>query len=175
MTGSPDLILKKSLVMEICRQSDIDRFATKLAVDPKLVEEYVQHLNDLKQRSQMTAAQRGRKSQQLSQKTFEEYDWRQLVLRGEISKMKVFELDKYLDKHNLLTGKKARLKDDNVKCIISHVLRNDYSATDTNTLACASYKQRECVDESDKNDDIDDDDDDDDDKRSDSEEDLAWS
>ena len=123
-------------------ESDIDRFATKFAVDPKLAEEYVQHLNDLKQRSQMTAAQRGRKSQQLSQKTFEEYDWRQLVLRGEISKMKVFELDKYLDKHNLLTGKKARLKDDKVKCIISHVLRNDYSATDTNTLACASYKQR---------------------------------
>ena len=45
-----------------------------------------------------------------------------------ISKLKVFELDKYLDKHNLLTGKKA-LKDDKVKCIVSHVLRNDSSAT----------------------------------------------
>ena len=63
--------------------------------------------------------------------------------------MKVFELDKYLDKHNLLTGKKA-LKDDKVKCIISHVLTNDSSATHTNVVACASYKERECVDESDK-------------------------
>ena len=43
-------------------ETDIDRFATKFAVDPKLVEEYVQHLSDLKQRSQMRAAQRGRKS-----------------------------------------------------------------------------------------------------------------
>ena len=83
--------------------TDIDRFSTKFAVDPKLVNGYVQHLNDLKQRSQMKAAQRGRKSQQLRQKTFEEYDWRQLALGGEISKLKVFELDKYLDRHNLLT------------------------------------------------------------------------
>ena len=96
--------------------TDIDRFATKFEVDSKLVKEYVQHLNNLKQRSQLRAAQRGRKSQQLRQKTFEEYEWRQLVLGGEISKLKVFELDKYLDKHNLLTGKKA-LKDDKVKCI----------------------------------------------------------
>ena len=92
--------------------------------------------------------------------------------------MKVFKLDKYLDKHNLLTGKKA-LKDDKVKCIISHVLRNDSLATHTNAVACASYKQRECVDESDNDDDDDDDDDNDDDdddddnKRSDSEEDLV--
>ena len=66
----------------------IDHFATKFAVDPKLVKEYVQHLNDLKQ------------SQQLKQKTFEDYEWRQLVLGGEISKLKVFELDKYLDKQS---------------------------------------------------------------------------
>ena len=95
-------------------KTDIARFATKFAVDPKLVKEYVQHLNVLKQRSQMRAAQRGRKSKQLRQKTFEEYEWRQLVLGGEISKLKVFQLDIYLDKHNLLTGKKA-LKDDKVK------------------------------------------------------------
>jgi len=44
-------------------ETDIDRFATKFAVDPKLVKEYVQHLNDLKQRSQVRAAQRGRKRQ----------------------------------------------------------------------------------------------------------------
>jgi len=99
-------------------ETGIDRFTTKFAVDPKLVKEYVQHLNDVKQRPQMRAAQRGRKSQQLRQKTFEEYEWRQLGLGGEISKLKVFKLDKYLDKHNLLTGKKA-LKDDQVKCIIS--------------------------------------------------------
>ena len=34
----------------------MDHFATKFAVDPKLVKEYVQHLNDLKQRSQIRAA-----------------------------------------------------------------------------------------------------------------------
>ena len=59
----------------------------------------MQHLNDLKQRSQMRAAQRGRKSQQLRQKTFEEYKWRQLVLGGEISKLRV-EIRQYLDKQS---------------------------------------------------------------------------
>ena len=82
-------------------ETDIDRFATKFAVDPKLVKEYVQHLNDLKQRSEIGAAQRGRKSQQLRQKTFKEYEWRQVVLGGEISKLKVFELDKHLDKQTI--------------------------------------------------------------------------
>ena len=46
-------------------ETGIDRFPTKFAVDPKLVKDYVQHLNDLEQRSQMRAAQRGTKSQQL--------------------------------------------------------------------------------------------------------------
>ena len=116
-------------------ETDIDRFATKFVVDPKLVKEYVQHLNDLKQRSQMRAAhgEEGNVSS-LEPKTFEENEWRQLFLGGEMSKLKVFELDKYLDKHNLLTGKKA-LKDDKVKCIVSHVLRNDLSATHTNAVA----------------------------------------
>ena len=49
-----------SLVMEICRQR---LTLTALPpVDPKLVKGYMQHLNDLKQRSQMRTAQRGRKS-----------------------------------------------------------------------------------------------------------------
>ena len=65
------------------------------------------HLNDLKQRSQMRAAQRGKKSlRQLRQKTFEEYDWRQLVLGGEFSKLKVFELDKYLENTIFLPERK---------------------------------------------------------------------
>ena len=58
-------------------------------------------------------------------------------------------------KHNLLTGKSIK-GCHKVKCIISHVLRNNSSAAHTNAVACASYKQRECVDESDKDDDDDD-------------------
>jgi len=42
-------------------ETDVDRFATTFAVDPKLVKEYVQHIMILN-------------SQQLRQKTFEEYD-----------------------------------------------------------------------------------------------------
>ena len=62
MTGIPELILKKTFSDEnLQTETNIDRFATKFTVDPKLVNEFVQHLNDLKQRSQMRAAQRERK------------------------------------------------------------------------------------------------------------------
>jgi len=90
-------------------KTDIDRFATKFAVDPKLVKEYVQHLN-VKQRSQMRAAQGGRKSKQLRQKTFEEYEWRQLVLGGEISKLKVFKLDIYISGQTQSSYRKEGIK-----------------------------------------------------------------
>ena len=65
MTGSPELIIIKKELSNgnLQTETDVDRFATKFAVDPKLVKAYVQHLNDLKQRSQMRAAQRGRKRQ----------------------------------------------------------------------------------------------------------------
>jgi len=63
MTGIPELILKKEFSDEnLQTETDIDRFATKFTVDQKLVNEFVQHLNDLKQlRSKMRAAQRERK------------------------------------------------------------------------------------------------------------------
>ena len=51
-------------------------------------------------------------------------------------------------------------------------LRNDSAATHPNAVVCASYKQRECMDESEKDDD-DDNDDGDDNQRSDSEEELV--
>ena len=48
----------------------------------------------------------------------------------------------YLDKHNLLTGKKA-LKDNKVKCIISHVLRNDTLQQLTQTLSLVPDSNKE--------------------------------
>ena len=75
MTGSTELISKKGLSNgNLPTETDIDRFVTIFAVNPKLVKEYVQHLNDLKQRSQVKAAQRGRKSQQLRERAFEVYE-----------------------------------------------------------------------------------------------------
>jgi len=75
MTGSTELISKKGLSNgNLPTETDIDRFVTIFAVNTKLAKEYVQHLNDLKQRSQVKAAQRGRKSQQLRERAFEVYE-----------------------------------------------------------------------------------------------------
>ena len=52
--------------------------------------------------------------------TYEMYDWLSLTLSGTLSKLKVKELDKYLERHNL--SKKGK-KDDKMKAIMADCLR----------------------------------------------------
>ena len=52
-------------------------------------------------------------------KTFEDYNWAQLVLTGGLNTLYVFELDKYLQKYNLPWKKK--LKSEKIATITTHV------------------------------------------------------
>lgn len=70
-------------------------------------------------------------------------------------------MNKYLDKFNLLTGKKALGQYSNI--YNSHVLGIDSSVTNSNAVLLSLLQTRECVNESDKDDDDNDDEDDDDD------------
>lgn len=52
----------------------------------------------------------------------EEYDWMELVLKGELGKLTVLELNKYLTKHNLkMKGRKA----EKINAITADVLRRN--------------------------------------------------
>ena len=72
----------------------------------------------------MTAVHRIKINEKLKEKKFEEHNWRELVLSGQIKQLKVYELDKYLNKYCLLSNIKA-LKHDKIVSIAIHVLRND--------------------------------------------------
>jgi len=84
----------------------------------------VQHINDLKQRSQTRAAHRGRKSQQLRQKTFEEYDRLKTISSGRRNQQNESIRTRQMSGQTQ-SSYRVKLKDDKVKCIIRHVLRND--------------------------------------------------
>ncbi len=62
-------------------------------------------------------------------KSCDSYDWLSLVLSGNVSNLKVYELDKYLENYAL--SKKGK-KLDKVKAISCHVLR-DTSTNETTT------------------------------------------
>ena len=56
--------------------------------------------------------------------------------------LKVYQLNKYLNKYNLLVGVKVG-KDDKMKSIISHVLKNETDQARTQAVALANFRAEE--------------------------------
>ena len=65
------------------------------------------------------------------EKLYGEYNWLELILKGEIEKLNTRELDKYLDKNEL--SKKGK-RDDKIKAITADVLRKNARDTITHTI-----------------------------------------
>ena len=82
-------------------------------------------------------------------KTYEEYNWPDLIDSAKLNKIKVKELDKYLVKHNLSTANK---KADKVKRIAAHYyLKNDKVAkqmsNDSGSKSASEYDSESDSDE----------------------------
>jgi hypothetical protein len=82
----------------------------------------MQHLTNLRAGKKIRENERRAEQARRNEKTYEEYNWLELVLRGELGKLKVVELDKYLDQHKL--NKKGR-KRDKLDSITADVLRKE--------------------------------------------------
>ena len=80
----------------------------------------VLHLEALQQTAKIRSTDRFRKREEEDALTYEMYDWLSLTLSGTLSKLKVKELDKYLERHNL--SKKGK-KHDKMKAIMADCLR----------------------------------------------------
>ena len=85
------------------------------------------------------ARTRAEEQNQRKEKKYEEYDWLNLVLQGEIDKLTVHELDKYIDKHNL--GKKGKKKD-KLSAITADVLRKSHARSTGHALEQLRIDQR---------------------------------
>ena len=99
----------------------IEKTAKKLNIEICHAVSCLEHLRSLDIGKSRRVGDKDTKRQQRNDMKYEDYDWMQLVISGKISKLYVFELDRYLDKFKL--NKKCK-KADKIKSITVNVLRN---------------------------------------------------
>ena len=75
-------------------------FSNKFIVEKELVKDHLLHLTTLERTKNLRKKDRLEKRQQRQQKSFEEYNWGTLCRTGEIQKLKIQELEKYLTHFN---------------------------------------------------------------------------
>lgn len=114
----------KRLVSEgaLSCKEEVEQFSKKFAVEQDLVQGYIAHLQDLKIQSNIRARGRTEQKNKRAQKTVEEYSWLELVQSGNIKKLLVSELGKYL-KHYKLSS--SGTKADKIRKISLHALGVD--------------------------------------------------
>ena len=103
-------------------QDKITDFSVKFCVKKEYVISYLQHLTNLKMAREIQSRDRKRIQLETRDKRYDEYDWTELVLKGKLQKLKIFGLDKYLDKNQL---NKRGKKDDKIRAISADVLRKN--------------------------------------------------
>lgn len=111
---------------ELSEEGSLEEFCNKYIVEKKLAESYLAHLHYLKHMKEIRSNERQKKSIEENQKSYKDYDWMEMCRKGELGKLKVKELDKYL-KFNKLSER--GLKADKVRRVMFH-LCSDVQNTD---------------------------------------------
>ena len=89
----------------------IKEYATKFAVDEKYVRSYLEHLTTLRLKESIRSTQRQTDKSKQDLKTYNEYDWLDMSLKGTLQQLTVKELEKYVTAHGLSKyGKKKVTK-----------------------------------------------------------------
>ena len=100
----------------------IQEAAKSLCVEEQHITAYVKHLEELATLAEIRERDRKRKKQIDTNKSYNDYNWTELIETNELKKLKVMELEKYLVYHKLpLIGKKSdKLKRIKANYYISH-------------------------------------------------------
>ena len=93
-------------------EEEMQQFSENFAIEMHLIKTYmyIAHLEDLKQQSAIFKGTRGctEQKRKLTSKTFKEYAWRHLVESGDLQKLLMSDLKKYLKHYKLISsGTKA--------------------------------------------------------------------
>ena len=98
----------------------ISAFADKFIVQPRIVLDYLQHLQVLDFRKKKRTDGRAKKAQDANNKLYQDYDWDDLCEQEHrLKDLRVPELNKYLKHHHLNQHMKSG-KSDKVRVIINH-------------------------------------------------------
>ena len=129
-----------------------EQFSEKFAVEPHLIKAYIAYLEDLKIQSGIRTRGHAEQKRKMMSKTFEENVWRDLVESGDLKKLLVSELNKYLKHYKLVSsGTKA----EKIRRVSLHVLRGNHGQqedanefTDQETKECGTEDDSEEIDSS---------------------------
>ena len=104
-------------------QESIDKFCQEYIVDERHTRAYLEHLLNLNCVSEIRGGNREARNEIQQGKNYSDYNWDELATSvNPLLKLKVSELDKYLECHNLSkNGKKA----DKALHILAHKLQDD--------------------------------------------------
>ena len=101
-------------------QDKVTDFASNFCVKKEYVVVHLQHLTNLALVKEIRSKQREKQRIQKKNKTYEEYESLEMALNGKLSGLTIPELDKYLDKNNLMKREK---KIDKIRAIVADVLQ----------------------------------------------------
>ncbi|CAH3158915.1 unnamed protein product, partial [Pocillopora meandrina] len=103
-------------------QDTMKSFCSKYNVEEKHVIAYVNHLKDIEIRKDIRTRAAQERRRQEAERTYKDFQWDNLIEGGKVEKLRVRELDLYLNKHGLTTvGRKL----DKVKAIRCHYYRQN--------------------------------------------------
>ena len=91
---------------------------------PKFLVDYLQHLEVMEFKKKKRLAERARESREAREKSYDDYHWATLCEdAAKLKKLRVPELNKYLQHHGLLKQHQKSSKNDKVKTIMGHFLQ----------------------------------------------------
>ncbi|CAB4011421.1 Transient receptor potential cation channel subfamily A member 1 [Paramuricea clavata] len=102
------------------QQDEITTFSETFYVIREYVVASIEHLTNLQSTKQIRSRGRAEEQRHRKERKYDEYDWINLVLQGELSKLTIPELDKYITENKL--NKKGKKKD-KLDAITADVLR----------------------------------------------------
>ena len=113
-------------------QDTMKSFCSKYNVEEKHVIAYVNHLKDIEIRKDMRTRAAEERRRQETERTYKDFQWDNLIEGSKVEKLRVRELDLYLNKHALTTvGRKL----DKVKAIRCHYYRQNKETVITEELS----------------------------------------
>lgn len=109
--------------LKINDHAKLAELAKELSLPISLLEECVKHLEELKILSEMRSKDRARKREEREAKTYNDYNWPELIRNSSLNKLIVKELDKYMNYHQM--PHRNMTKEDKVRSITYHFYQSN--------------------------------------------------
>ena len=106
-----------------CGDNDkIEEFSKKYIVSPDLVKEYLEHLRNIEVRKNMRQEEKHQAKKDEETEGYGDYNWEELYKSGNLKKLKVAELNKYIFCHNLSRRKMS--KSEKLNLLSAHISKS---------------------------------------------------